>query len=84
MAESFIGNVIEFLIGLIILPRVGTLIWIFAVPMLGLNAKIAIIASILISLILIVIFFFIRKMIAFGLIIGTIIDVIGAYLVLIG
>jgi len=84
MAESSIGKVIEFLIGLLILPRMGTLIWIFAVPLFGFSAQMAIIASFVISLILIVMFFFIRKMIAFGLIIGTVIDIIGAYLALIG
>ena len=47
------GNVIEFLIGLIILPRIGTLIWMFAIPLLGLSAQIALIASIVISVILI-------------------------------
>jgi len=84
MAESFIGNVIEFLIGLIILPRLVTLIWIFIVPYFGLDAQTAIIANLVLSAILIIITFFIRKMVAIGFLIGTIWDVITGYFVLFG
>jgi len=80
MAESFIGNIIEFLIGLIVLSRASTLIWIFAAPLLGLNVWITLISGILISIVLIVIFWFIRKMIAIGLIFGTVMDIIFMYL----
>ena len=84
MAESFIGNVIEFLIGLIILPRLVILIWVFMVPYFGLDAQTAIIANIVLSAVLIIITFFIRKMVAIGFLIGTIWDVITGYFVLFG
>jgi len=82
MAESFIGNVIEFLIGLIILPRLVTLIWIFIVPYFGLDAYTALIANIILSAVLIIITFFIRKVVAIGFLVGTIWDIITGYLVL--
>ena len=80
MAESFIGKVIEFLIGLIVLPRLVTLIWIFAVPYLGLDVQMAILANLLLSAILIIITFFVRKTVAVGFLIGTIMDIVLIYL----
>jgi hypothetical protein len=84
MAGSFIGKSIEFLIGLIILPRLVTLIWILIVPYFGLGAQTAIIANLVISAVLIIITFFIRKTVAIGFLIGTVWDIIAGYLVLSG
>lgn len=84
MAESFIGKIIEFLIGLIVLPRLVTLIWIFIVPYFGLDAQTAIAANLVLSAVLIIITFFIRKIVAIGFLIGTIWDVIAGYFVLFG
>ena len=84
MAKSFIGKVIEFLIGLIILPRLVYLIWILIVPYFGLNAQTAIITNLVLSAVLIIITFFIRKMVAIGFLIGTIGDIITGYLGIFG
>ena len=82
MAESTIGKIIEFLIGFIILPRLATFLWIFLVPYFGLDVQTALLLKIGMYAVLIVITFFIRKMVAVGFIVGTIWDFIGAYLIL--
>jgi len=84
MAEGFIRKVVEFFIGLIVLPRLVTLIWIFMVPYFGLDAQMAIMANLVLSAVLIIITFYIRKMVAIGFLIGTIWDAISGYFVLFG
>jgi Na+/H+-translocating membrane pyrophosphatase len=54
------------------------------VPYFGLGAQTAIIANLVISAVLIIITFFIRKTVAIGFLIGTVWDIIAGYLVLSG
>ena len=82
MAESLIGKVIEFLIGLIILPRIILLIWVLGVPYFGLEATTALIAKYVFSVILLIITFFLRKVVGAGFLIGIIWDAVTDYLVL--
>lgn len=84
MAESFVGNVIEFLIGFIVLPRLVLLVWVFTVPYLGLGGQTAILTNLVLSAILIAVTFFIRKMLAIGFLAGSVWGFVISYLALFG
>ena len=79
-----LGKLVAFLIGLLLLPRIATLIWLFAVPFLGLSAAGALALSAGISLLLIVITFLISKAAGVGFLAGAVIDGVIAYTVLTG
>ena len=73
-------NVIEFLIGLIVLPRLVMLVWIFGVAYFSLEAQKAIFVYIGLSAVLIIIAFLIRKSVALGFLAGIIWDFVQLYL----
>ena len=80
MADSFFGNVIEFLLGFIILPMFVRLIWMFGVPLLGLGGTLAIILKLVLNTIIFIIAIKLKKMIGIGFLVGAIIEFIAGYL----
>ncbi len=79
---SALGKLVAFLIGLLLLPRVATLVWLFAVPLLSVSATGALALSACISLLLIVITFFISKAAGLGFLAGAVVDAVIGYAVL--
>ena len=66
MADSFFGNVIEFLIGLIVIPFILSLVLQIGLGLAGLGSYFRYI-ELGTTLLLIIILFFVRKVIAIGL-----------------
>ena len=81
-AKDSIIKIIEFLVGFLIVPRLITLIWAFLVPILGLSAQMAILANIILYAVLIFAAYKIKKMVAIGIVVGFIFDVVLGYLIL--
>ena len=79
MAETWWGNILEFLFGVLVLPRILTFAWLFIAPTLHLSAASAIASYLGISAILIVVCFFLRKSVALGLLIATLWDAVTLY-----
>ena len=71
-----IGGIFEFLIGFLLLPRLITFVWMFLVPIIGLSAQQAIYVNLGITLVLLVVIFFFRKILAAGFFLGIILDFI--------
>lgn len=76
-------KVVEFLIGLIVLPMLVRLLWLFvALYFYSIEVDVfySLIAEAVIYLALVIILFFIRKSIAFGLFVGAVWDVVRNFL----
>ena len=72
MAENIVWTIVEFLIGLFILPRLVFIIWFLFAAYLGITAVPALYFYGAVSIVLIIITWFIRKSLAIGFLIGTI------------
>ena len=80
--KDLIIKIIEFLVGFLIVPRLITFLWALLVPILGLSAQMAILANIVLYAVLIFIAYKVRKMIAIGIVVGFIFDVVLGYFIL--
>ena len=79
-----LGNVVEFLVGWWILPRVVFFVFAFIFAYLGFNEAQILIYIRIIEAIIIAILFFFRKAMAFGYLLDYVLSLLGLYAVLTG